>query len=315
MKRYLVRRILETGVLLLLVSLVTYLLVTQAPGGPAILLDPNMSPEEAERMKRLMGLDQPFIIQWGRWVLATLQGNLGTSYSVRLPVAEMIAQQLPNTLLLSVVALGVSVLISIPVGIVSATRRYSLTDHIVTFVSFFGLSLPAFWFGLMLIILFAVNLRWLPAGGMMSDNGGGGILDVAKHLILPTTVLAASNMAQLVRYTRSSMLSVLHEDYVRTAKAKGVAPRLVIYKHALRNAMIPVVTVIGLLTPRLVGGAAITETVFAWPGMGQMAVRAAFERDYPVIMGVTLVISTVVIAANFVVDMLYVYIDPRIRFD
>jgi peptide/nickel transport system permease protein len=315
MKRYLVRRILETAVLLLLVSLATYFLVTKAPGGPAMLLDPNMSPEEADRMRHLMGLDQTFIVQWWLWLVSTLHGNLGTSYSVRLPVAEIIRQQLPNTLLLSAVALTVSIVISIPAGIISAVRRHSVTDHVVTFLSFFGLSVPVFWFGLMLVIIFSVKLRWLPAGGMMSDNGGGGFLDVAKHLILPTIVLAAANMAQLVRYTRSSMLSVLHEEYVRTAKSKGLSNRKVIYKHALRNALMPIVTVIGLLIPRLVGGAAITETVFAWPGMGSMAVRAAFERDYPVIMGITLVISVVVILANLLVDVLYVYIDPRIRFD
>lgn len=316
MKRYLLRRALETAVLLLLVSLATFVLIHGAPGGPAMLLDPNMSPEEAENAKKIMGLDQPFHIQYWRWLSGILLGNMGTSFSVRLPVAEMIMQQLPNTLLLSTVALGVSVLLSIPAGIVSAVRRNSWIDHVVTFTSFFGLSVPVFWYGLMLVILFAVKLPWLPAGGMQSDGAGGGtFLDVAKHMVLPVIVLATTNMAQLVRYTRSSMISVLNEDYIRTARAKGISPRLVVYKHALRNALIPIVTVTGLLIPRLVGGAAITETVFSWPGMGQMAVRAAFERDYPVIMGVTLMISIVVIAGNLLVDLLYGYIDPRIRYE
>jgi peptide/nickel transport system permease protein len=312
-KKYLFRRFGETAILLLLVSLATFALVTLAPGGPSMLLDPNMSPEEATRMRQLMGLDQPFFVQYWRWLLATIQGDLGTSFSVRLPVTRLIAQQLPNTLLLSAVALVASVLISIPAGVISATRRNSAVDQSLTFVSFFGLSVPVFWYGLMLVIIFSIKLPWLPAGGMRSDTGGG-FLDVARHMVLPVIVLATANMAQLVRYTRSSMLSVLHEDYVRTARSKGSPERMVIYKHALRNALIPVVTVIGLLIPRLVGGAAITETVFSWPGMGQMAVRAAFERDYPVIMGVTLVISTVVIAGNLIIDMLYVYIDPRIRY-
>jgi peptide/nickel transport system permease protein len=314
MKKYLVRRLLDTGFLLLLVSLVTFTLIMNAPGGPAMLLDPNMTPDESARMKALMGLDDPFFVQYGRWLFSTLSGNLGTSYSVRMSVAEMIWKQLPNTLILSTVALTASVLISVPLGIVSATRRNTWVDTVVTFFSFFGLSVPVFWFGLMLVIVFAVRLPWLPAGGMYG-NEGGGLLDLARHLVLPVIVLGAANMAQLVRYTRSSMISVLHEDYVRTAKAKGLSQARVIYKHALRNAMIPIVTVVGLLIPRLVGGAAITETVFSWPGMGQMAVRSAFERDYPVIMGVTLVLSMVVIAANLLVDFLYVYIDPRIRYD
>lgn len=314
MRRYVTRRLLETVFLLLLVSLFTFALITNAPGGPAILLDPNMSPEAAEHMKKLLGLDQPFHVQYWRWLMETLQGNLGTSYSVRMSVSEMISLQLPNTLILSAVALIVSVLLSIPLGILSATRRNSWIDVGTTFISFFGLSVPVFWYGLMLVIIFAVKLPWLPAGGMYSDTGNKELLDLAKHLVLPVTVLATANMAQLVRYTRSSMLSVLHEDYVRTAKAKGVTPTKVVYKHALRNALIPIVTVVGLLLPRLVGGAAITETVFAWPGMGQMAVRAAFDRDYPVIMGVTLIISMVVISANLLVDILYIYIDPRIRY-
>ncbi|AHF78990.1 Binding-protein-dependent transport systems inner membrane component [Sodalis praecaptivus] len=285
-----------------------------APGGPSILIDPSMSPEDAALMKRLMGLDQPFIVQYGHWLNGILRGDFGTSLSVRLPVAGIIAQQLPNTLLLAACSLVAAVLLSVPLGVMSARRRNSPFDHATAMFSFFGLSVPPFWFGLILVIVFAIKLPWLPAGGMVSE-GGGGFLDVARHLVLPTLVLAVANMAELVRYTRSAMITVLKEDFIRTARAKGVNERVTIYKHALANALIPVVTVIGLLIPRLFGGAAITETVFGWPGMGQLAVRAAFERDYPVIMAVTLVTSAIVIIASFIVDVLYAWIDPRISLE
>ena len=314
MARYILRRVLGAAVLLLCVSFVAFLLITLAPGGPAILLDPTMAPEDAELMRHLMGLDQPFLVQYGHWLGGLLQGDLGTSLSVRLPVAGIVAQQIPNTMILATSALVVAVAISVPLGVISAAHRNSLLDRSTSLVSFFGLSIPPFWFGLILIILFAIDRPWLPAGGMASD-GGGGFWDVAHHLVLPTVVLALANMAELVRYTRSAMLSVLNEDYIRTARAKGLSERITIYKHAFSNALIPVVTVIGLLIPRLFGGAAITETVFGWPGLGQLAVRAAFERDYPVIMAVTIVTSAIVITVNLVVDLLYAWIDPRITYE
>jgi peptide/nickel transport system permease protein len=314
MARYLIRRVLGAVLLLLVVSFAAFLLITMAPGGPAILIDPSMTPEDAALMKSLMGLDQPFSVQYGRWLGGLLQGDLGTSLSVRLPVADIIAQQLPNTMLLAATALVVAVVVSVPLGIISAVRRNGLADQLVSAVSFFGLSIPSFWFGLILIILFALKLPWLPAGGMASE-GDGSALDVARHLVLPAVVLAMANMAELVRYTRSAMISVLNEDYIRTARAKGLSETVTVGKHALRNALVPVVTVIGLLMPRLFGGAAVTETVFAWPGIGQLAVRAAFERDYPVIMGVTMITSAVVILASLIVDLLYTWIDPRISYE
>jgi peptide/nickel transport system permease protein len=316
MGRYVVGRLIQTAILVLVVTMLTFLLVTQAPGGPAILLDPNMTPEQSAQMRETLGLDEPVYVQYWRWLGEVAQGNLGTSYSVGQPVMELIKSNLPNTLLLSATALVLSILLAIPAGIISASRRYSAIDHSVTFASFFGISVPVFWYGLILILIFSIKLEWLPSGGMRdltaSDSGP---LDVAKHLILPAIVLATANIAQLARYTRSAMVSVLTEDYIRTARSKGLTERLVLYRHALRNALIPVITATGLLIPRLVGGAAVTETVFAWPGMGSLAVRAAFARDYPTIMGITLVISLVVILTTLVVDILYVYVDPRIRYD
>jgi peptide/nickel transport system permease protein len=289
--RYLVRRVAQTGVLLLVVSLVVFALVTQAPGGPSILLDRNMGAAEIAQMRALLGLDQPLPVQYVRWLGQVLRGNLGVSYQAGVPVAEIIGQMLPNTLLLSAAALLLSLVVAIPAGIVSAARPYSPTDHAVTFLALFGISVPTFWLGLMLIVLFSVALGWLPPGGRQTIGAPPSLLDFARHLILPAVVLGSANMALVARYTRSSTLAVLREDYVRTARAKGVPERGVLYRHALRNALLTIVTVVGLQLPRLVGGAAITETVFAWPGMGSLAVRAAFERDYPMIMGITLVIS------------------------
>ncbi len=315
MLKYLVRRIAQTAALLLVVSVVVFALVTQAPGGPSILLDRNMGPDEVARMRAILGLDQPLYVQYVRWLGQVLRGNLGISYQAGLPVTEIIRQMLPNTLLLSAAALALSLVVAIPTGVISAARPYTALDHTVTFLCFFGISIPTFWFGLMLIVVFSIALGWLPPGGMQTIGGTRSAIDIGRHLILPAVVLGAANMALFARYTRSSTMAVLRADYVRTARSKGLAERAVLYRHALRNALITIVTVVGLQLPRLVGGAAITETVFAWPGMGSLAVRAAFERDYPMIMGITLVISLVVAASSLLVDLVYVYIDPRIRYD
>ena len=315
MTRYLVGRLLQTGVLLLVVSVVVFALVTQAPGGPAILLDRNMGPAEVAQMRALLGLDQPLAVQYVRWLGQVVSGNLGVSYQAGVPVREIIGQMLPNTLLLSAAALVLTLAVALPAGVISAAWPRSATDHAVTALTLFGISVPTFWLGLMLIVLFSVALGWLPPGGMRTIGAPPSLGDLARHLALPAVVLGSANMALVARYTRSSTLAVLREDYVRTARAKGVPERAVLCRHALRNALLTIVTVVGLQLPRLVGGAAITETVFAWPGMGSLAVRAAFERDYPMIMGITLVISAAVAASSLLVDLLYVWIDPRIRYD
>jgi peptide/nickel transport system permease protein len=311
--RYSIRRIVESTALILVITMATFALISSAPGGPSILLDPNMTPEDTERLRALYGLDRPVYEQYFRWLWQVLQGNLGFSLGVGRPVAELIAGALPATLLLSGLALLVAVLVAVPLGIVAAVRRNSWIDRTLTTVSFFGLSLPVFWYGLMLIIIFAVILRWLPAGGMFTP-GQASLLDLALHLILPVIALSTSLMAELVRYTRSAMIGVLRQDYVRTARAKGLAEKVVITRHAFRTAMIPVVTLLGLLIPRLIGGAAVTETVFTWPGMGRLAVSAAFNQDFPTIMGITLVISVTVVLSNLIVDLLYAKLDPRVSY-
>ncbi len=310
---YVLRRLLESIALILVITVFTFVLISSAPGGPSILLDPNMSPEDAARLREVYGLDRPVHEQYILWLWQVLQGNLGFSLGVGRSVSELISSALPATLLLSGAALLFAVLVAIPLGILAAVNRNSWIDQTVTVVSFFGLSLPVFWYGLMLIIFFSVVLDWLPAGGMYTP-GQESFVDLIKHLLLPTLTLGTVNMAQLVRYTRSSMIGVLRQDYVRTARSKGIAETAVIYRHAFRTALVPVVTLLGLLIPRLVGGAAVTESVFSWPGMGRLAVSAAFNRDYPTIMGITLIISVIVIISNLIVDLLYARLDPRVSY-
>jgi peptide/nickel transport system permease protein len=290
-------------------------MMLSAPGGPSMLLDPNARAEDIARMRQLMGLDDPIAIQYLKWLQQVCHGNLGVSYSAGRPVFALIRDSLPATLVLSGAALSLAVTSGIALGVLSAVKRYSLVDHVITVVSFFGLSVPVFWYGLMVIMLFSVRLQLLPAGGMFTIDSTFSLGDRLQYLVLPVLVLGTVNMAEIVRYTRASMLTVLGQDYIKTARSKGIGEVKVLYQHALKNACIPVVTIIGLLLPRLVGGAAVTETVFSWPGMGRLAVSAAFERDYPTIMGITLAISAMVIVSNLLTDLCYVYLNPRIRYD
>jgi peptide/nickel transport system permease protein len=315
MGRYLLRRAAFSVLLLWLVSVITFLLIYQAPGGPAILLQPEISQEQAEAIKRSLGLDRPLYEQYLTWLGRLARGDLGQSFSYSQPVHRLIAGRAPASLLLSGAALLLAISLALPLGIAAAAHPNSRWDYLSTGLSTAGLCLPVFWLGMMLILLLAVTLRLFPAGGMTTEAGEVRLLDTLWHLALPSLVLCAAPMAQLSRYTRASLLTVLREDYVRTARAKGVAPRVVLSRHVFRNALIPVITVLALLTPRLVTGAVITETVFAWPGMGRLAVEAAFQRDYPVIMGVTLVVSALVVLANFGADLLYGAVDPRVKME
>ena len=313
MGSYLARRLLESVVLLLIVSVTTFALIRSAPGGPSLLANPELSRQDIEQMREQLGLNDPLPLQYGRWLGNLFRGNLGASYSTVEPVGGLIRDRLPNTLALTGLALALSIVVAIPLGVLSATRRNSRFDRFVAGVSFFGISIPVFWLGIILIILFSSQLRWLPAGGMSTLGQEFSLVDRLKHLALPTIVLATANLAELTRYTRSGMITVLGEDYVRTAHAKGLARRSVVFGHALRAALIPVVTVIGVLLPRAVSGAAITETVFSWPGMGRLAVEAATTRDYPVVMGTTLTVAVVVIASSLLTDVVYGFVDPRVR--
>ena len=312
MRGYVLRRLFQGIVLLVVVSAVIFAIVHAAPGGPALLIHPDMDPTQVEAMERQLGLDDPIPVQYARWIGNALRGNLGTSYQHSLPTLELLAERLPNTLLLSGVALALAVLLAVPLGTISAVYRYSYLDYAATVTAFAGVSIPVFWLAILLIIVFSVTLGWLPSAGMRTVGVPASAGDLLRHLLMPSLVLATFPLAQLMRYVRSSMVDVLAQDYVRTARAKGLSETAMLCRHALRNALIPMVTVLGVLTPRLLGGAVITETVFAWPGLGRLAVEAAVTRDYPVIMGATLLVSALVILSNLITDLLYVVIDPRI---
>ncbi len=307
------RRAASGAVVLLFVSALTFFFVNLAPGGPAALMRMDVTAEQREALVRRMGLDQPVPVRYAAWLGSALRGDLGTSLLTDEPVAKRIADRLPNTLLLASVALGLSIVAGIPMGVVSALRRNRTTDHLLALVSVLGLSVPVFWLGIVLILAFSVELQVLPSAGVATVGNESDLGDRLAHLVMPSVVLATTILPNVVRFTRSSMLDVLHQDYVRTAVAKGLGAIAVTYVHALRNALIPVVSVLGTLVPRLLGGAVVTEAVFGWPGMGRLALEAANGRDYPLVMGITMVVAVVAIVTSFVVDLAYTWLDPRVR--
>lgn len=313
MTAYLIRRIGQSVVLLLLVTVVTFLLIHKAPGGPSILLSPDTPRDQQKQIAENLGLNDPLPVQYARWFKGLVRLDLGISYTQSRDVTKVIRTRLPATLALAGASFLLALAVAIPLGILAAVRRNTVVDHLAAFVSLFGVAVPVFWYGILLIILCSVWLRILPTGGLANDVTRFDLVDRIKHLIMPTIVLSTTAMAQFTRYMRSGMVAVLDDDYVRTARAKGLRERSVLSRHALRNALIPVVTVVGIVIPRLIGGAAITENVFAYPGMGSLAVDSAQQRDYPVVMGVTLLVGVVVIVGNLLTDLVYGWIDPRIR--
>ena len=298
---------------LLIVSAITFFMINLAPGGPSALMRFDVTPEQREALTRRFGLDQPVPVRYLEWLAGALHGDLGTSLTTQQPVLDRIGERLPNTLLLSGLALALSIGVGIPMGVASALTRGRGTDYTLSALSLLGLSIPAFWFGIMLILTFSVNLQWLPSSGVATTGADFSLTDRLQHLLMPTLVLATAALPTIVRFTRSAMLEVLGQDYIRTASAKGLSRPVVTYGHGLRNALVPVISVIGALVPRLVGGAVVTEAVFGWPGMGRLAVEAANGRDYPLVVGITVVIAAIVILASLVVDLAYTWIDPRIR--
>ncbi len=313
MLRIVAQRVVQGVIVLVLVSAITFLLVNLAPGGPSSLMRMDATPEQREALTRRLGLDQPVPVRYLQWFSGALRGDLGISLSSNEQVAFRIAQRLPNTLLLAGTALVVSILVGIPMGVVAALRRNSLPDFAVAIVSVMGVSVPAFWLGIILILAFSVSLRLLPSSGIASSGNEGDLGDRLQHLVMPALVLSTTVLPYVVRFTRSALLEVLHQDYVRTATAKGLSHVRVVYGHALRNALVPVVSIVGTLVPRLVGGSVVTEAVFGWPGMGRLAVEAANGRDYPLIVGITVIVAAVVVSSSLVVDLAYSWLDPRIR--
>lgn len=312
MGKYIIKRILIAIPVLIGITVIDYVIMCLAGSPLEMLQGPRVSQATLEAKEIALGLDKPVFVQYFIWLSQLLQGNMGYSMKSYEPVSSMIASRLGPTLLLMGVSLLVSLMIAIPAGIYSAIHQYSKGDYAVVTFSFLGSSIPGFFLALLLIYVFTVKLGWLPSSGMTTLGTEGGFWDVAKHMVMPVLVLAFSLAGSNIRYIRSSMLEILEKDYLRTARAKGIGRFKVIYKHALRNALVSIVTVIGMHIPMLFGGAVIIEQVFSWPGIGLMTMSAITARDYPVIMGVCLLSAIVVLLANLITDIVYALVDPTI---
>jgi len=313
MLAYVTRRVLATIPVILLVALFVFSLLYLAPGDPAaIIAGDQATPADVARIRVSLGLDRPFAVRFGEWFWRVLHGDLGTSIFTNLPVGHMIAQRVEPTLSLMVLTISFSIIFAIPLGVLAAWKHGTWIDRFVMVLAVFGFSVPVFVVGYLLAYIFALQLDWLPVQGFTSISQG--LWPFLRNMILPTVALGMVYVALLARITRATMLEVLSQDYVRTAKAKGVGQRAVLFVHALKNAAVPIVTVLGIGVALLIGGAVITESVFAIPGLGRLTVDAILRRDYPVIQGVVLLFSFVYVLVNLAVDLLYTLFDPRIRY-
>jgi peptide/nickel transport system permease protein len=334
MKWYIIKRLLQIIPVVLGVTLIAFALIHLAPGDPVrTMLGQHATQQEIDQIRAKYGLDQPLFVQYFIWLGDVLHGDLGRSILTHEQVTTEIGSRFPNTIELAIAAMIFAILIGVVAGIISATKQYSVADYSVMGIALFGISMPVFWLGIMLMMIFGVFLGWLPIGGridlllpfnritgfMVVDSiitaNGAALISVLRHLILPAIALGTIPMAIIARTTRSSMLEILRQDFIRTERAKGLSERKVIYKHAIRNAMVPVVTVIGLNFGLLLSGAILTETVFSWPGVGRLVVDAVYARDYPLVIGCVLVFALVFVIVNLITDLLYTYIDPRIHYD
>jgi len=311
--RHVLSRLGGMVVVMAIVAVLVFILTRAAPGDPiAVLLGDQATAEDIARVQKVYGLDQPLPVQFGLWLRELAHGNLGESIFLQRPVTQALWERAEPTALLSLLAIGIAALIGVPCGIASAVYRGRAVDQLFTGFAMLGASVPSFWFGLVLMQIFAVSLGWFPVSGY-----GGPDASLAERLhclVLPAAVLGVLNSALIIRFTRASMLDVLGEDYVRTARAKGLPESRVILKHALRNALVPIVTVIGLTVALMIGGAVVTETVFGLPGVGNLVVSAVVRRDYPVIQGALLVVAVIYVVINFLIDLLYTVVDPRVRY-
>lgn len=314
MARFLINRLIQSAVLLLGVSIVGFALMHLAPGGPLAVytLNPTVTAQDIERVKVLFGLDKPVYVQYLKWAGGLVTGNWGYSFFGGQQVREIVLDRLPATFLLMGSSLALALVIGVAAGTLAAVRRNSVFDYATAIAAMIALSLPTFWFGLLAIFFFAQTLGWFPAGGMMSMSGGG-FLDLLHHMVLPVAVLALVLVAQWSRYTRSSMIDILDQDFVRTARAKGLKSSRVLVNHGLRAALVPLVALAGLQLPLLVGGALVTETVFSWPGMGLLFISALSTRDYPVLMAILMVGAVVVVLGNLLADIVVAFVDPRVK--
>ncbi|MDQ2655498.1 MAG: ABC transporter permease [Chloroflexota bacterium] len=320
MGQYVVRRILQAVPLLFLISIMSFMLIRMS-GDPMSMYAQSSSLTQADRERIIKehGWDKPNIVQYGYWLRDVARGDLGSSLYTYQPVTQMILERLPNTMILMGTVFVLTLVVSIPLAIISALKQYSKLDYIITGASFLAFALPTFWLGLVFIMIFAVKFKewglpYMPAGGMYDLVEGPSLLGLIKHLAMPAIVLSVVSMAAYIRYLRASMIEVLHDDYIRTARAKGLPEGTVTWHHAFRNALIPLVTLITMNIPLIFSGALITEQVFAWPGMGRLFVDHANRGDYPVLMGLVMTVSVLVVIFNLVADIAYAAIDPRIRF-
>lgn len=313
---YTVRRLLITLPVLLGVTFLNFFIIYLAPGDPVDLYaNPDVSEADKIARREALGLNDPLLLQYFKWLGRLLTGDLGHSFSSFQPVSQMIVERLGATLLLMGAALIIAYLIAIPLGILSAVKQYSWLDYIASTGSFLGVSVPSFFLGLGVIYIFGVTLGILPTGGMNTIGQEGDWPDTLKHLILPALTLGTSIAGGMMRYVRSSVLEVLNQDYLRTARAKGLPEWKVINKHTLKNALIPIITIAGMDIPLLIGGAVVTETIFQWSGMGQLTIQSILSRDYPALMGINLVAAVTVLLSNLWADLMYAFVDPRIKYN
>lgn len=314
MFKMILKRILQLIPVLLITMSITFVITRVLPGNPAVsILGPTASAEDIAKMEEEMGLNDPLPVQYINYMTGVLTGDLGTSYRYNRPVAELILEKIPNTLQLAATSLVIALLIGVPVGIISACKQYSIFDYVSMIAALVGVSMPAFWLGLMLVLVFSVNLGWFPTMGM--GDLANGIGDVISHLFLPALCLSFGSMANFARISRSSMLEVIDQDYMKAVRAKGIRETIVIIKHGLKNALPPIVTVLGMRISALMTGAIMIETIFAWPGIGRLIVDAINNNDFEMIQGTVLFMAILYVTVNLIVDIVYLYINPKVSYE
>ncbi|MCD4720510.1 MAG: ABC transporter permease [Desulfobacula sp.] len=317
MFKYIIKRLLQAIPLLIGVSIIAFSIMHLAPGGPLSVytLNPSITAQDIDKIKVILGLDQPIHIQYVKWAGGMFTGNWGTTFFGGRPVFDVIVERIPATFLLMGSAMSISIIIGMCTGILGAFKRYSIFDYLATTGAMVALSFPTFWFGLMAIYIFSLKLGWFPSGGMFTLGGDEEFLDLFRHLVLPTVVLALVLVAQWSRYTRSSFLEVIHQDYIRTARAKGIKGYKILFRHALPNAVAPLIALAGVQLPWLFSGALVAETIFGWPGMGRLFVDSLTMKEYPVLMGMVMFTAIAVIFGNLIADIINAVLDPRIALE
>lgn len=310
MLKYTLKRLVQLIPTLFIVVLIVFIITRVIPGDPAaVMLGPQASVEDVESLREELGLNESMWTQLGGYLKGLIKGDLGDSYYYNEPVSDIIAERFPATLILSVSSMLISLLVGIPIGVISATKQYSKFDYITMILALIGISMPVFWLALMLVLIFSVNLGWLPSVGMGSE----GFVDIIKHLILPSISLAVISAGVFARFTRSSMLDIIKEDYIKTANAKGLKQKIVVWKHAFKNALPPIITIVGIQFSSLLSGAILTETIFSWPGMGKLIVDAIEKRDYSLVQGGVIFVAFVYVIINLIVDISYALLNPKVR--